>query len=56
MVVFPNAMDASKQISTISLGKWVTFRKLALTNEAYQSKIEFFLATDEIREIMNVFS
>jgi hypothetical protein len=35
-------MDASKQISTISLGKWVTFRKAAQTDQSLISRIYFF--------------
>jgi hypothetical protein len=31
-------MDASKQISTVSIGKWITFRKLPQTNQGVQSK------------------
>ncbi|UJR14861.1 hypothetical protein I4U23_001846 [Adineta vaga] len=36
IVLYPSAMDASKQISTLSLGKWVTFRKSAQSDAAFQ--------------------
>lgn len=29
-------MDASKQITTLSPGKWVTFRKTAQSDQAFQ--------------------
>jgi hypothetical protein len=32
-------MDASKQLSTLSLGKWVTFRKTTQTDSLFQSMI-----------------
>lgn len=32
-------MDASKQISTINLGKWVTFRKLVQSDQSFESRI-----------------
>jgi hypothetical protein len=35
-------MDSTKQISTVSLGKWVTFRKLSQSDQSFQSMI-FFL-------------
>lgn len=31
-------MDASKQISTLNLGKWVTFRKTIQTDQAFQGR------------------
>jgi len=35
-------MDATKQISTISLGKWVTFRRMVQSDQAFQSMIFLF--------------
>ena len=32
-------MDATKQLSTLSLGKWMTFRKTAQTDSLFQGKI-----------------
>ncbi|CAF1590334.1 unnamed protein product, partial [Adineta ricciae] len=36
LVLYPSVMDASKQISTLSIGKWVTFRKTAQSEAAFQ--------------------
>lgn len=41
LVLYPAVMDASKQISSLSLGKWVTFRKISQQDQLLQS-IFFF--------------
>ncbi len=34
-------MDASKQVGTLSLGKWVTFRKTFQSDQSFQGKNRF---------------
>ena len=41
MVIYPSMMDASKQLGTLSPGKWLTFRKTSQSDQAFQSKIGF---------------
>ncbi|CAF0817027.1 unnamed protein product [Adineta steineri] len=36
IVLYPCAMDASKQLSTLSLGKWVTFRRIGQADQTFQ--------------------
>jgi len=36
-------MDASKQVSTVSLGKWVTFRKVSQSDQSFQSMFYFII-------------
>ncbi|CAF4476724.1 unnamed protein product, partial [Rotaria sp. Silwood2] len=36
IVLYPSVMDASKQLSTLNRGKWVTFRKLTQTDQTFQ--------------------
>ncbi|CAM2714920.1 unnamed protein product [Rotaria socialis] len=36
IVLYPSVMDASKQLSTLNLGKWVTFRKLIQSDQSFE--------------------
>ncbi|CAF1122677.1 unnamed protein product [Rotaria sordida] len=36
LVLYPTVMDGSKQLSTLNLGKWLTFRKLVQSDQTFQ--------------------
>jgi len=45
--MFPCAMDSTKQITTLSPNKWITFRKIPLPDQSFQRRILFILYSIE---------
>ena len=38
LVIFPSAMDSTKQVTTLSPNKWLTFRKVSQLEQSFQSR------------------